>query len=341
MAELALEHPQKVLTNMKKFNNAYLSAYSRAELSATYSIVARDPETLELGVAVQTHQLAVGRIVPWIAPGIGAVATQALVNVRFGPMALAMLRTGVSAEVVVRALITSDPDASRRQLAIVDAHGNAAAYTGDLCIKEAGHFVGKGYSIQSNMMLHDTVLDAMRMAFESTQGDLADRMLATLRAAEKQEGDIRGGQSAALKIVPGTASTPDWDARFDLRIDEHPAPIEELSRLVRLRRAQILDSEGHDLLRQGKTDVALTRWKDARNLAPELEEIGFWQAVALADANPDTMSVSLAARILDAALGEDPNLDNWLELIRRLVDSGMIRRDGAAQELLDAFEDTR
>lgn len=326
---------------MSTTHNNYLSAYSRSEFSATYSIVARDPETFELGVAVQTHQLAVGRIVPWVLPGVGAVATQALVNVRFGPMALAMLRTGISADVVVRALITSDSDSARRQLAMVDANGMAAAYTGNRCIREANHFVGKGYSIQANMMLHDTVLDAMRMAYESTQGDLADRMMATLRAAEKQEGDIRGAQSAALKIVPGSASTPEWDSLYDLRVDDHPTPIDELMRLVRLRRAQLIDAEGHDLLQQGRTDLALSRWKDARNMAPELEEIGFWQAVALADANPDTMSVSLAARILDAAVGDHPKLENWLELVRRLVDSGMIQREGAATELLDAFENAR
>jgi len=193
--------------------------FHHSEFFNTYSIVARDPDTGQFGVAVQTHQMCVGSVVPWLLPGRGAFATQSLSNIRFGPMTLAMLQEGISAPHIIQALVASEADSHRRQIAVVDASGQAAAWTGDGCIAQASHHVGQGYSVQANMMTRDTVVDAMARAYESATGDLAQRMLAALEAAQREGGDIRGMQSAALKVVPGDASKPIWAADYDLRVD--------------------------------------------------------------------------------------------------------------------------
>lgn len=308
------------------------------QLYSTYSIVARDPETGDLGVAVQTHQMVVGWLVPWLVPGVGAIATQSLVNISFGPMGLAMLREDVAASRVVDALVASDKRAHRRQFAVVDRHGRAAAWTGDGCIPEAEHIVGEGYSVQANMMLKNKVVDAMKAAFEATEGDLAMRMLVAMQAAEEQGGDIRGMQSAALKVVKGDLSTeslyPDWQIIYDLRVDEHDEPMTELARLVRLNRAQIINQEGHELLKKEQREAALALWAEARQMAPELEEIPFWQAVTLADKPAD---VTTAASILQPTLADDPLREQWLDLVRRLQICGLLEREGAADELLAAM----
>lgn len=308
------------------------------QLYSTYSIVARDPETGDLGVAVQTHQMVVGWLVPWLVPGVGAIATQSLVNISFGPMGLAMLREDVAASRVVDALVASDKRAHRRQFAVVDRHGRAAAWTGDGCIPEAAHIVGEGYSVQANMMLKNKVVDAMKAAFEATEGDLAMRMLVAMQAAEEQGGDIRGMQSAALKVVKGDLSTeslyPDWQIIYDLRVDEHDEPMTELARLVRLNRAQIINQEGHELLKKEQREAALALWAEARQMAPELEEIPFWQAVTLADKPAD---VTTAASILQPTLADDPLREQWLDLVRRLQICGLLEREGAADELLAAM----
>ena len=300
-------------------------------LFSTYSVVARDPETGDLGVAVQTHQMGVGRVVPWLLPGVGALATQSLANISFGPAGLALLREGVPAPQVVAALVASDSLAHRRQLAVVDAQGRAAAHTGAGCIAAAGHRVGEGYSVQANMMTNPTVVDAMAAAFEQVSGDLAQRMLAALAAAQAEGGDIRGMQSAALKVVPGDAAQPAWAARYDLRVDEHDNPLAELARLARLRRAQLADARGHEALQAGDRAGALALWAQARAQAPELEELAFWQALALADAHAD---VDGAAAILRPALANDPRRDHWLDLIQRLSVCGLIEREGAGEDLI-------
>jgi uncharacterized Ntn-hydrolase superfamily protein len=303
-------------------------------LSSTYSIVARDAEIGQLGVAVQTHQMGVGRIVPWLLPGIGALATQSLANVSFGPMGLAMLQEKVPASKVLEALVASDKEAHKRQVAVVDAEGGAAAWTGDNCIPEAGHHVGDGYSVQANMMTNDTVVGAMASAYEGTTGDLAERMMAALQAAQREGGDIRGMQSAAIKIVPGDQA-PAWMVVYDLRVDEHQDPVAELARLVRLRSAQILDQQAYKTLEQGKREQALEKWQLARARAPELEELAFWQAVTLADEQND---VPAAAQILRPVLAKDPRRVHWIDLLRRLELCGLIERQGSAAELMAALE---
>ena len=193
---------------------------------ATYSIVARDAETGEMGVAVQSHWFSVGAIVPWAEAGVGAVATQSFVEPSYGPLGLELMRMGRSASEALRALVSTDADEAVRQVAMVDANGIVAAHTGARAIDAAGHHVGVGYSTQANMMENATVWDAMSRAYESSTGDLAERLLAALEAAQAVGGDIRGKQSAALIVVSGEPTGTPWiDRRFDLRIEDHPTPV--------------------------------------------------------------------------------------------------------------------
>ena len=281
-----------------------------SKLFSTYSIVARDAETGELGVTVQTHQMCVGWVVPWLRPALG----------------LDLLEEGVSPEHVIAALVASDPGAARRQVAVVDAQGRAAAFTGEKCIAEASHHVGEGYSVQANMMTRPMV-----HAYESATGDLAARMMAALEAAQVEDGDIRGMQSAALKIVSGDRATPVWDTIYDLRVDESETPLDELSRLVRLRRAAVIDERGFEALSAGKRDEAFALWQQARELAPEMEEIPFWQAMNAADELGD---VAQAVALLRAAFEGHPRRAEWVDLIRRLEACGMLTRGGIANEII-------
>ncbi|MCD4685294.1 MAG: DUF1028 domain-containing protein [Anaerolineae bacterium] len=302
-----------------------------ARLFSTYSIVARDPHTGQLGVAVQTHQMTVGSVVPWLLPGVGAVATQSLTNISFGPLALAMLREGVPAPRVVDAVIASDNRPDVRQVAVVDAQGEVGAWTGKGCIPEAGHYVGEGYSVQANMMTNDTVIDAMAEAYETSQGDIAQRMMAALEAAQREGGDIRGMQSAVLKVVAGDACKHDWETDYDLRVDEHEDPVMELARLVRFGRAQVIDHQGYDALKAGDRVLALQHWAAARDLAPELEEIAYWQALTLADEHGD---MEMALTMLRPMLDVDDRRAHWLDLIQRLQACGLLETDGLAERLI-------
>jgi uncharacterized Ntn-hydrolase superfamily protein len=304
-------------------------------LAATYSIVAHDSTTGELGVAVQTHQMGVGRLVPWAKPGVGAVATQSLVNVSYGPNGLALMAEGVPPADVIERLTAEDPASYHRQVGMVNADGQAAAFTGADCIRYAAHHVGDGYTVHANMMTNPTVIDAMRLTYETHTGDLASRMLAALVAAEDEGGDIRGMQSAALLIVPpATDTTPDYATLYDLRVDEHPKPVEELLRLARLRRAQLVSAAGDAAFQDNERDEALRLWASARELAPELEELAFWQAITLADNGND---VAGAAAIFQPVFQEDPLREQWIDLIGRLAEAKLIAREGAALELVTAL----
>lgn len=304
----------------------------------TYSIVARDPDTGQLGVAVQTHQMCVGVHVPWLLAGVGAIATQALTNVRFGPLGLVLLRQGLPAPKVIEALIAADDSPNVRQLAVVDAGGRVSAWTGKNCIAEAGHYLGQGYSVQANMMTQATVLKAMSTAYEKSDGEFAERLLAGLFAAQSEGGDIRGMQSTAIKIVRGEAKKDDiqnpHNIIYDLRVDEHSEPLQELKRLIRLRRAELMDAEGYQALENEEIEKALLYWEQARTLAPELEEMPFWQAVTLADKPGD---LPTAIKILKPMLEQEPRREYWIDLIHRLQVCGMIERSGAGDELISAL----
>lgn len=300
-----------------------------SELCATYSIVAADAE--EIGVAVQTHQMSVGAIVPWVTPGVGAAATQAVVNVSLGPMGLRLLELGVPPSRATEAVRASDPHAERRQFAMINAEGVAAGFTGGECIRVADQRLGPGYAVQANMMWRDGVVDAMAEAFETTTNSLAERMVAVLRAAQELEGDIRGMQSAALITVSTRPDTPQWARIFDLRVDESDAPLSDLERLVRMRRAQLIDDRGHELLDAGETESALERFQSARDLAPELEELAFWQAITVMEREPEYED--WARELLRASVAFESHPERWYELIERLEEVGLLSTAGLRERL--------
>src|SRR5207248_1848101 len=204
----------------------------------TFSIVARDPATGEMGVAVQSHWFSVGSIVPWAEAGVGAVATQSFVDPSYGKLGLDLMRAGRSAPEALAGLLAADSNRDVRQVAMIDAQGRVAAHTGAKDIQSAGNHVGEQYSTQANLMSNDNIWPAMAKAYEETKGDLAERLLAALDAAQSAGGDIRGRQSAAIVVVKAKSSGKPWEDRiFDLRVDDSTEPLKELRRLVTLQRA--------------------------------------------------------------------------------------------------------
>jgi len=294
----------------------------------TYSIVARDEETGRFGVAVQSHFFSVGPIVPWAEAGVGAVATQAHVEVSYGPRGLELMRGGATAGRALAALVLSDKEAEHRQVAIVDALGRVAAHTGDLCIAEAGDRQGEGVSVQANMMLNATVPDAMHAAYEKASGDLAERMLAAMDAAEAEGGDIRGRQSATIIVVRGRASDKPWSDRLiDLRVEDHPEPLVELRRLVEMRRAYDAVERAEQAGLEGDMESAAAEYAKAEAGVGDNVEASFWAGVSLAASGQE----ELARTQLAKSLGRH---DGWKELLRRLPAAGMFPDDPALIERL-------
>ena len=274
----------------------------------TYSIVARDGAGGELGVAVQSHWFSVGSVVTWARPGVGAVATQSVAEVAHGPNALDRLAAGLDARGAIDAVLADDQLARFRQLGVVDASGRAASHTGEACIPHAGHQTGDGYTCQANIMAGTTVPAAMAAAYEAQEGDLAERLLAALEAAEAEGGDLRGRQSAALLIVP--AEGEPWRTRFDVRVDDAPAPLPELHRLLRLARAYEMAEEGDTLLAAGSRAQARARYVAAAELAPEADELLFWGGVGVA-----ADDLERGAEMVRRAAAANPS---WLTLLERL-----------------------
>jgi oligopeptidase B len=289
----------------------------------TYSIVARDPATGQLGVAVQSHWFSVGALVPWAEAGVGAVATQSFVDASYGPLGLSLLKAGRSAPDALKGLLAADAGREVRQVAIIDAQGRVAAHTGASCIAAAGHHVGKDYSVQANMMRNDTIWPAMAKAFEASTGDLAERMLAALEAAEAAGGDIRGKQSAALIVVSGAPTGRPWQDRvFDLRVEDSPAPLPELRRLVTLARAYSLMNEG-DLAVEKKDDAgALKAYSAAQAIVPGNAEMTYWTAVSLVGMG----KVEDALPLFRKTFAIDRS---WAELTPRLPKAGLLPDDPA------------
>lgn len=249
----------------------------------TFSIVARDPATGEMGVAVQSHWFSVGSVVPWAEAGVGAVATQSFVEPSYGSLGLALMRTGKSAPETLKALLAGDEGREVRQVAMVDAKGKVAAHTGAKCIPAAGHETGDQFSAEANLMENDKVWPAMAKAYREAKGDLAERMLAALDAAQAVGGDIRGVQSAAIVVVKGQSTGRPWtDTIFNLRVEDNPEPLKELRRLVQLQRAYNHATAGDDFTAAGKLDEALKEYAGAARLAPQVLELPYWEAVALA-----------------------------------------------------------
>jgi uncharacterized Ntn-hydrolase superfamily protein len=291
---------------------------------STYSIVARDSVTGEIGVAVQSHWFSVGSIVSWAEAGIGAVATQSFVDPRYGPLGLELMRRGRTAEEALQALITTDADEAVRQVAMIDASGNVAAHTGGKCIFAAGHKTARQYSVQANLMESPTVWDAMASAFETTQGDLAERLLSALEAAQNEGGDIRGKQSASLLIVSGNPTGYPWvDRIFDLRIEDHPEPLAELRRLVGLARVYHKLNEGDEWVTKNDIPKAMEAYSTALGMLPDEAtngEAAFWTGVTLASID----RVEEAIPYLQRAYRQDTR---WAELVRRLPAAGLLPDD--------------
>ena len=292
-----------------------------APAEATFSIVARDPETGDLGVAVQSHYFSVGPIVPWAEPGVGAVATQSLVEVSYGPRGLQMMSSGRRAKQTLEELLSQDANKDVRQVAMIDSRGEVAAWTGKKCIPAAGDRMGAQYSVQANLMSNPNVWPAMAIAYENTEGDLADRLLAALEAGQAAGGDIRGQQSAAIVIVKGKRSNKPWaDRVMDLRVEDNPRPIAELKRLVKTWRAYRNVDQGDAYATEGKIEDAMKSYAEGARLAPGNDEIIFWQAASLWQLGREKEATPLFRKVF----ARD---HRWVELVPRLVPAGLLKDD--------------
>jgi len=292
----------------------------------TYSIVAYDVEREEMGLGVQSHFFAVGAVVPWAEPGVGVIATQASVDASYGPLGLAMMRAGRSAGQALQSLLASDPGANARQVAMVDARGDVAVHTGEKCMEAAGHLRGTRYAAQANLMLRDTVWRAMGEAFERGNGDLAERLLIALEAAESEGGDVRGMQSAALLIVSRKPPNRPGEGLFmDLRVDDSSMPLKELRRLMMLSKAAshwhgATQALHEQRLSDEQIEAALEAFDKALSLLDakgDIAEVGFWKAVTLVVAG----RMEEARRGFRAVFREEPH---WRNLMPRLVQAGVL-----------------
>lgn len=288
---------------------------------ATYSIVAYDPASGQLGVAVQSHWFSVGSVVTWAEAGVGAVATQSFVEPAYGPLGIQLMKAGKTAPETLAALLSAEKHPGVRQVAMVDSLGNVAAHTGDKCVPAAGQHLGKNYSCQANMMAKGTVWDAMARAFETTSGELVDRLLAALLAAEQEGGDIRGRQAAAILVVSGRATGTPWKERvYDLRVEDHPLPLAELQRLVTIAKAYNHMNRGDELLTLNDTQAALEEYSRAMAIYPGNPEMVFWPAVTMAASGKVEESLPLFRQVF----AQGPN---WAELLRRLPGVGQFPDD--------------
>jgi len=296
----------------------------------TFSIVARDPVTGDLGVAVQSHWFNVGAVVTWAEAGVGAVASQAMAEPSYGAKGLALMRSGMSAPDALMTLSAQDKEQQSRQVGMVDATGQAASRTGTQCIAHADSYATKGLAIQANIMANGLVVPAMAHAYASAKGDLADRMLAALEAAQEVGGDIRGCQSAAILIVSGKRSAEPWkEKKLDLRVEDHASPIVELRRLVGLARAYEQANLGDELATKGDVAGASAAYARATALYPQSVELAFWQGVTWATRGDFARSTPL----LRQAFQEDPA---WIELVRRLPAAKLIPDATAEQAISEA-----
>jgi uncharacterized Ntn-hydrolase superfamily protein len=295
----------------------------------TYSIVARDPASGRFGVAIQSCWPFVGAGCPWVESGIGAVATQSFTEVAHGPNGINRLRAGEPAAEVVASLMTTDPGEAVRQVGIVDAAGRAAAHTGARCVEAAGHLTAEGVAVQANMMERPTVWPAMLAAYQDSDGDFVDRLLAALRAAEAEGGDIRGRQSAAL-VVSGAPGDPAWKREIDIHVGDHPEPLDELERLVRVHRAYEALDRAEERGAAGDMDGAGAAGAEALRLAPDDGQVMVWQAIGMAGGG----LIEPARGLLGAATAMNPR---WPEFVRRVAASGaQPQLVGPAERLLGA-----
>ena len=309
-----------ILIALLSFANLYCqSAYGTNPLAHTYSIVAMDPKTGEIGAAVQSHWFSVGSVVIWGEAGVGVVATQSFVNPSFGLRGLELLKSGKSPEQAVNELLSADEGKEFRQLAILNSKGESATFTGNKCIQPAGHLKGDNFSVQANLMKNDKIWPAMAEAFKKADGPLAERMLAALDAAEKAGGDVRGKQSAALIVFRENPSGKVWEDKIvDLRVDDHSAPLVELRRLLKVHRAYEHMNNGDLAVEKGDHKKAMEEYSAAEKMFPGNLEMKFWHAVALVNISKKKE----AAPIFKEIFQKDKN---WKDLTPRLLDNGMLK----------------
>jgi uncharacterized Ntn-hydrolase superfamily protein len=287
----------------------------------TYSIVARDPETGQLGVAVQSHWFSVGQLVPWARAGVGAVATQSFIDVRYGRAGLELMAGGMPPDTALTQLLKADPSPGVRQVGMIDAQGRIVQHTGKQCIQFAGHVSGRDFAVQANLMTVAGVPEAMAAAYRESRGTLAERMLVALEAAQALGGDLRGKQSAAILVVAGEPGKDTADGRLvDLHIEDHPAPLRELRRLLKLHTAYHHMNLGDHALERNDIEGALAHYGQAQSLVPDNMEMKFWHAVALVNAGRVSESMPLFTHIFN----ED---SDWRELVPRLVEAGLLNAD--------------
>jgi uncharacterized Ntn-hydrolase superfamily protein len=287
---------------------------------ATNSIVACDLETGQLGVAVQSHYFAVGSISPHAEPGVGAVVIQSFAKSSYGTEGLRLIREGASAHAALATLRATDANAEYRQSAMADTRGTVAAYTGERCIPEAGHHLGKGYACLGNMLTQPAIWNAMGEAFEAARGEFVDRLIVSLEAAQSAGGDLRGRRSAAV-IVVNMEPSGDLaiDMRFNLRVEDHDQPLRELDRLITLKKAFHHNSRGDHYLRNGDIAAALREFALAVSMAPAHEELAFWQAVAMAVAGYQKEAEPLFRELFDTS-------ESWRLLATRVAESQYLPR---------------
>jgi uncharacterized Ntn-hydrolase superfamily protein len=312
----------------------------REPFAHTYSIVARDPKTGQMGVAVQSHAFSVGSVVTWGEAGVGVVATQSLSRLDYGPEGLTLMRLGVPAPLALETLLRNDERREVRQVAMLDASGKVAAHTGALCIKPAGHLVGDNFSVQANLMRNDTIWGAMDVAYRTASGDLAERLLIALEAAEAAGGDVRGMQSAAILVVAGERGVQSWHGRLlELRVEDHPRPLEELRRLMQFKHVDtVVDEAMEKLIALRKADGkpasgAIAQLQDnlrtALALLPESVEHRFWAAVTLFGGGAEADALPLFREVFAAE-------SFWIDLLPQIAALGLLPNDTAALDRIRA-----
>lgn len=284
----------------------------------TFSIVARDSITGEMAVAVQSHWFAVGTLVCWAKSGVGVVATQSFINPAFGPQGLALMEKGKTAKEALEQMIKADPGRDLRQLALLDVHGQVFSYTGANCVQSAHHIIGKNFAVQANMMLNDEVVPAMAKAFRKNANlPLAERVLQVLLAAQEAGGDIRGKQSAALLVV-GPKKVPEWkDKLVDLRVDDNPEPLSELSRLLIIHRAYEHMNNGDLAVENKNMPLALKEYGAAEKLQPANIEMKFWTAITLSNNGKINQALPLFKLVFEKD-------SHWKEMTKRLPKAGLL-----------------
>lgn len=299
------------------------------QFAHTFSIVARDENTGEMGVAVQSHWFSVGSVVAWAKSGVGVVATQSFVNPSYGPNGLRLMENGMTAEEALEKLVSMDEGEAYRQVAFLDTIGQTAAHTGEKCVEAASHIAHENFSVQANMMLNDDVVPEMQYAYMKNDDlPLAERLVEVLKAAQKTGGDIRGKQSAAILVVGPDIVEHEWeDKKVDLRVDDHKNPIKELERLLKVKRGYDWMNKG-DLAIEGEDiEAALEAYSKAEELLPDNIEVTYWKAISLWNADQKKQAIPILKKIFKSDI-------NWRLLTYRLIDSEIIN---ATEAELDKY----